>query len=113
VPGPLITRQDLANGAVSAQPRIFEKFAGKARAARVPFVFPTADRAVGMPHPLGRTPTAWRVVHMSNGAGVVYSPVQATGGGGSSKTSSQYTMSRNFIVLACNTANVYCEVEVT
>lgn len=45
--------------------------------------------------------------------GIVYSPMQATGGGANSKTSSQYTMSRNFIVLACTTADTYAEIEIT
>ncbi len=115
MPGPLISRQDIANGAVSAQPRNFDSFGGKSRAARVFFYFPTANLAVGMPHALGRTPNAVRVVHVSRDGvpGAVYAPVQGAGGGGSSKVDSQFTMSKNFVVLACETANTWAEVELT
>ena len=115
MPGPLITRQDIANGAVSGQPRNFDSFGGKARAARVFFYFPTALRATAMPHSLGRTPSSWRVVHVSKDGtpGAIFSPVQGTSGGANTKLSSQYTMSKNFIVLACETANTWAEIELS
>lgn len=115
MPGPLITRQDIANGAVSSQPRNFDSFGGKARAARVFFYFPTANLATAMPHSLGRTPSSVRIVHVSRDGvpGSVYAPIQGAGGGASTKLSSQYTMSKNYIVLACETANTWAEVELT
>ena len=112
---PLITRQDIANAAVSAQPRNFDSFGGKSRAARVFFYFKTADVPVGMPHALGRVPTAVRPVHLSrDGApGQVYAPCRYDTGGTSSKTSSEYNMTRNYVVLACSTSNSWAEIEVS
>ena len=115
MPGPLIQRQDLANAAVSSQPRNFDSFGGKSRAARVFFYFKTADVPVGMPHALGRKPSSFRVVHISrDGApGQVYAPCRYDTGGTSSKTSSEYNLTRNYVVLACTTANTWGEIELT
>lgn len=115
MPNPLISRQDIANGSVSGQPRKFDSFGGKTRAARVHFIFPTANLAVGMPHALGRTPSAWRVVNIYRDGvpGAVYSPIQGAGGGGKSVTSGVFNMSRQFVILACETANTVAEIELT
>jgi hypothetical protein len=115
LPGPLIQRQDISNGAVSAQPRDFSKFGGKSRAARVFFYFATALVPVGMPHALGRTPTSWRVVNISRDGtpGTVFAPTRYDTAGASTKTSDLYNFSKNHIVLACETANTWAEVEVT
>lgn len=115
MPGPLITRKDIANGAVSAQQRNFAKFSGKARAARVFMYFKDNDVPVSMPHALGRTPSAWRVVSLSRDGvpGIVYAPVSYNTAGTSSKTSDQFNLGRNAIVLACSTDNTWAEVEIT
>lgn len=71
MPGPLISRQDIANGAVSGQPRKFSKFGGKQRASRVFFYFRTANQPTSMPHALARTPDGFRVVRISAPASIV------------------------------------------
>ena len=113
--GPLIQRQDIANGAVSAQPRNFDTFGGKQRAARVFFYFKTANVPVSMPHALGRKPSSFRPVHVSRDGtpGVIYAPVRYDTGGASSKTSSEFNMTRNYLVLACETPGTWAEIEVS
>jgi hypothetical protein len=93
---------------------VFDQKLGKSLSARVFFYWPTADVAVGMPHALGKTPTGWRVVSLSrDGApGQVYAPVSYTTAGTSTKTDQVYNFSRNYVVLACTTANTWAEVEV-
>lgn len=114
MPGPLLTRQDIANGAISGQPRKFAKIGGKSRAARVFFYFPTADLSTAMPHALGRTPTGFRVVNISRDS-VLGAPGTVYADGGSTATGktgdSQAAFSRNFIVLKCTTANAWSEIE--
>lgn len=109
----MVTRQDIANGAVSGQPRKFAKIGGKQRAARVFFYFPSADYPVSMPHSLGRTPTSWKVVNISRDGvpGTVYAPINFTTAGTSSKADSVNIFTRNFIVLRCSTANTWAEIE--
>lgn len=117
MPGPLITRQDIANGAVSAQPRKFSAIGGKSRAARVFFYFKTADIPVGMPHALGRTPDSWRIVTLARDAGVpgtVYSPTRFESPYvDSNPMPNIFNLGRNYIVLACSTANTWAEIEIT
>lgn len=113
---PLVTSKDIADGAVTAQPRKFSANKSAMRSARMFFYFRTADIAVGMPHPLGKNPTSWRVVSISRAGGapgVVYAPIQGNGAG--TKTTSQgiHTLGRNYLVLACSTANTYAEIELT
>ena len=113
---PLVTRQDIANGAVSRQPRQFDKFGGKSREARVFFYFKTADVPEAMPHSLGRTPTSFSVVSVSrDGApGQVYMPVRYEAPYvAANKTDSVYNFGRNYVVLACTTANTWAEVLVS
>jgi hypothetical protein len=100
---------------VSAQQRNFAKFSGKARAARVFFYFKTARLPVSMPHALGRTPNAWRVVNISTDGvpGVVFAPINYSVAGTTAQTSDQFNLGRNAIVLACATANTWAEVEIT
>ena len=120
MPNPQVTRKDIATRAVTPQRRVFDKITGAMREARVFFVFQTADRAVSMPHSLGRTPTQWRVVSLSkdnSGAGtapgVVYTPVVGDAATSSSETGDQYNLTRTHIVLACTTANTWAEVIVS
>ncbi len=114
MPAPLITRKDIANGAVSRQPRNFSSFGGKSREARVFFYFRTANLPETMPHSLGRTPTGYTPGPLTrDGApGVVYSPVKYDLAGASDKTDAIYNLGRNYIVLACTTDNTWCEVTV-
>jgi len=117
MPGPLISRQDIADGSISSQPRKFSKLGGKMRAARVFFYFKNAGVAVGMPHALGRTPTAWRQVSVSRISGqipgVVFARIQGTASGSKTESESVHTLGRNYVVLACETANTWAEIEVT
>lgn len=119
MPGPLITRQDIANGAVSAQPRKFDKVGGKSRAARVFFYFRTAMMPTSMPHALGRTPESFRVVSISNdsatGPGSVFKPInyEVPLVGGKTEADTAFCFTRNYVVLACTTANTWAEVEIT
>jgi hypothetical protein len=119
VPGPLITRQDVANGAISGQPRKFAKIGGKSRAARVFFYFKSPNYPESMPHSLGRKPTGWKVVSISRdetdgttAPGVVYAPLNFTTAGTGSEASSVNIFTRNYVVLRCTTANTWAEVEV-
>lgn len=117
MPGPLLTRQDIANASISGQPRKFSKFGGKARAARVFFYFKTANVPESMPHALGRTPTSWRPVSVSRditvGApGVIYAPVAYNTAGTTDKTSDQFNLGRNALVLACETGATWAEIEI-
>lgn len=111
MPGALITRQDIANAAVSAQPRRFDKFGGKQRAARVFFYFLAANRPTAMPHALGRKPTSWRPVSVSRDGvpGVIYAPIAAS----AVKGSDAFNYTAQYITLACETANTWAEIEVT
>lgn len=79
------------------------------------FYFRTASVPVSMPHALGRKPNSFRVVHVSRDGvpGVIYAPVRYDTAGASSKTSSEYNMTRNYVVLACETAGTWAEVELT
>lgn len=114
MPGPLITRKDIANGAVSSQPRVFDRIDGKSRAARVFFYFQTADIPEGMPHALGKTPTGFRVVSLSRQGtpGTVYAPTAAASPAAGSQTMQMYNFGRNYVVLACSTGATWAEVEV-
>lgn len=117
MPGPLITRQDIANGAVSAQPRKFDKVGGKSRAARVFFYFGTALLPVSMPHALGRTPESFKVVSISRdgttGPGSVFKPINYDVTAASTEADTAFCFTRNYIVLACTTANTWAEIEIT
>lgn len=115
MPSPLITHDDVATGAITPQPRVFDRKLGKNLAARVFFYWPTADVPVGMPHALGKTPTSWKVVTTSRDGtpGVIYAPVSYTTAGTSSKTDNVFNYSRNYIVLACSAANQWAEVEIS
>ena len=119
MPGPQITRKDIATRAVTPQRRRFDKITGAMREARVHFVFQTANIGVSMPHALGRTPTQWRVATLSkdnSGAGTapgtVYTPVIGAAAD-ASDTGDQFNFTRTHIVLACTTANTWCEVIVS
>lgn len=115
MPG-LISRQDISNAAVSPQPRLFSKFGGKMRTARVHFKFVTADLPVSMPHSLGRTPNSFRVVTLSrDGApGQVYTPLSfETPWVDNTQTDSIYCFGRNYIVLACTTGATWAELEIS
>lgn len=85
------------------------------RAARVFFYFRTANIPVSMPHSFGKTPSSWRVVNVSRDGtpGVIYAPTQYDGAGAKTKTGHLYNLGRNYIVLACETANTWAEIELT
>lgn len=110
----LITRKDIANSAVTSQPRKFDRISGKSSAARVFFSFSAANVAESMPHALGKTPSGFRVVSLTRAGapGVVYAPSQGDGSKTNSTSSEVYCYGRNYIVLACTTANTFAEVEV-
>lgn len=112
MPNVQITQRDLATGSVSQQRRDFNRVTGKSREARVFFLFATANVPEAMPHALGRIPTGFKVVSVSaaSGApGVVYAPI--TGGGGAgSETDASFNFTRNYITLACSTADTWAEV---
>lgn len=102
MPGPLISRRDIATGAVSFTKRRFTNPTGKAKQARVFFSWASAAETVSMPHGLGVKPTSFTVVNsgLSTGAGAptvyVADPV--------------FWASKNVVALASSTANSWAEV---
>lgn len=107
---PLITRQDIANGAVSAQPRQFSKIAAKQRAARVFFYWPENTLVPGtcykvaMPHALGRVPQSFRIVMLNTALSTTAPVITAS-------TPPEFSI--NYIALQCTTPNTWAEIEVT
>lgn len=114
MPGVLLTRKDIGTAAVIPQRRKFDSVTGQVREARVFFSFSTADVGVSMPHSLGRAPTSFRVVRLSRDGvpGVVYAPIQ-NGGGTNATTDASFNFTKNYIVLACSTANTWAEVVIS
>ena len=119
MPGPLITRRDISTGAVTTQRRRFDRVTGGIREARVHFIWPTANLAISMPHPLRKTPTRFTVVKISRntsgsgaGPGVVYAPVVPQTAS-SSATGSEYNFTKTNISLTCTTANTWAEIVIS
>jgi len=102
MPGPSVTRDDIATRSVSFQKRRFGFPNGKAIEARVFFAWSSANEAAGMPHGLGTKPTTFTVVASGvtagNSAPKVYAPDPV------------YWAGKNYITLASDTANSWAEV---
>lgn len=102
MPGPLITRDELAPRAVSFQARRFGFPNAKAREARVHFTWASAAEVVSMPHGLSAKPDSFTVVASGDSTGAsapkVYAPDPV------------YWASKNYIALASDTANSWAEV---
>lgn len=115
MPGPLVTNSDIANGAITSQPRKFSANKSSMRSARMFFYFATANVPVAMPHSLRKTPSSWKLVSVSRDGspGTVYAPTRYDTTGASTKSADVYSLGRNYMVLACTTANTWCEVEIT
>lgn len=102
MPGPSVTRDDIATRAISFQKRRFGFPNAKAAEARVFFSWQAANEAQGMPHGLSTKPTTFTVVASGvaagNSAPKVYAPDPV------------YWAGKNYITLASDTANSWAEV---